>query len=153
MVIQPLHTGGRNRARTMEAQGAQGRVEDPSPIRVLLWLQGASQGHSSPGSDIVACISRWSANIIYNNAAPPLHTRVILGDDMNRRRRARTVKPNAGQGRVECPATVVVLYRLEEDKDGIHHVSCNAAIWCMQPKQNPSCAHDPAAQLRILLIA
>ena len=47
MVIQPFHTGGRNRARTPEVQGAQGRVEDPCPIRVLLWLQGGSQGHSS----------------------------------------------------------------------------------------------------------
>ena len=72
---------------------------------------------------------------------------------MKRRRRARTPKHKGGQGRVECPATVVVLYRLEEDKDGVHLVSCNAATWCMQPKQNPSCAHDPAAQIRILLIA
>ena len=72
---------------------------------------------------------------------------------MKRRRRARTPKQNAGQGRVECPATVVVLYRLEEDKDGVHLVICNAATWCMQPKQNPSCEHDPAAQLKKLLIA
>ena len=44
MVIQPFHNGGRNRARTPEVQGTQGRVEDPCPIRVLLWLQGGSQG-------------------------------------------------------------------------------------------------------------
>ena len=60
MVIQPFHTGGGDRARTIEAQGAQGRVEDPCPIRVLLWLQGGSQGHSSPGSDIVVCSKKES---------------------------------------------------------------------------------------------
>ena len=64
MVIQPFHTGGRNRACTLEVQGAHGRVEDPCPIRVLLWLQGSSQGHSSFVSNIVVCSSRWSANII-----------------------------------------------------------------------------------------
>ena len=60
MVIQPFHTGGRNRARTIEVQGAQGRVEDPCPIRVLLWLQGGSQCHSSYFSNIVPCSKKQS---------------------------------------------------------------------------------------------
>ena len=61
MVIQPFNTGGRNRARTREVQGAQGRVEDPCPIRVLLWLrQGVSQGLSSPGSNTVVCSEKQS---------------------------------------------------------------------------------------------
>ena len=60
MVIQPFHTGGRNRARTPEAPGAQGRVEDPSPIRVLLGLQGGSQGHSSCISNTVVCSKKQS---------------------------------------------------------------------------------------------
>ena len=60
MVIQPFHTGGRNRARTREVQGAQGRVEDPCPVRVLLWLQGGSQGHSSRISDVVGCSKKQS---------------------------------------------------------------------------------------------
>ena len=64
MVIQPFHTGGMNRARTPESQGDQGLVEDPCPVRVLLWLQGGSQGYSSFLSDTVACSSRSSANII-----------------------------------------------------------------------------------------
>ena len=58
MVIQPFHTGGGNRARTIEDQ--DGRVEDPCPIRVLLWLQGGSQGKSSPGSNIVVCSKKQS---------------------------------------------------------------------------------------------
>ena len=62
MVIQPFHTGGRNRARTeaVQVQGAQGRVEDPCPVRVLLWLQGGSQGLSSPGSNTVVCSKKQS---------------------------------------------------------------------------------------------
>ena len=60
MVIQPFHTGGRNRDRTPEVQGAQGRVEDPCPIRVLLWLQGGSQGHSSCISNTVVCSKKKS---------------------------------------------------------------------------------------------
>ena len=56
MVTQHFHTGGRNRARTIKVQGAQGSVEDPCPIRVLLWLQGGSQGLSSCNSNIVG----WS---------------------------------------------------------------------------------------------
>ena len=61
MVIQPFHTGGGNRARTTpEVQGAQGRVEDPCPIRILLWLQGGSQGHSSCISDSVGCSKKQS---------------------------------------------------------------------------------------------
>ena len=64
MAIQPFHTGGRNRDRTIKVQGAHGCVEDPCPIRVLLWLQGGSQGYSSLVSDTVACSSRSSANII-----------------------------------------------------------------------------------------
>ena len=49
---------GRIRARTREVQGAQGRVEDPCPIRVLLWLKGGSQGHSSRFSNIVVVCSK-----------------------------------------------------------------------------------------------
>ena len=60
MAIQPLNTGGRSRARTREFQGAQGRVEDPCPIRVLLWLQGGSQGQSSCNSNIVPCSKKQS---------------------------------------------------------------------------------------------
>ena len=60
MVIQPFHTGGRNRARTTEVQGAHGRVEDPCPIRVMLWLQGGSQGQSSYFSNIVPCSKKQS---------------------------------------------------------------------------------------------
>ena len=60
MVTQPFHTGGRNRARTAEVQGAHGLVEDPCPIRVLLWLQGGSQGHSYRISNIVGCSKKQS---------------------------------------------------------------------------------------------
>ena len=60
MVIQPFLTGERNRARTTEAQGAHGRVEDPCPIRVLLWLQGGSQGHSSFLSNTVVYSKKQS---------------------------------------------------------------------------------------------
>ena len=62
--IRTMHDGddGRIRGRTLEVQGAQGRVEDPCPIRVLLWLQGGSQeGLSSLVSDTVPCSSRWSS--------------------------------------------------------------------------------------------
>ena len=44
-------------SRTPEAQGAHGGVEDPCPVRVLLWLQGGSQGLSSLVSDTVSCSS------------------------------------------------------------------------------------------------
>ena len=60
MAIQPFHTGGRNRDRTPEVQGAHGRVEDTYPIRVLLWLQNGSQGHSSYISNIVDCSKKQS---------------------------------------------------------------------------------------------
>ena len=52
-----LVDGKRSLCRTIEVQGAQGRVEDPCPIRVLLWLQGGSQGNSSCVSDTVDCSS------------------------------------------------------------------------------------------------
>ena len=60
MVIQPFHTGGGIQVRTFEAQGDQGRVENPRPIRVLLWLQGGSQGQSSCISNIVVCSKKQS---------------------------------------------------------------------------------------------
>ena len=58
---------GRRQCRTTKIQGAQGRVEDPCPIRVLLWLQGGSQGHSSVGSNIVLCSSIGRAQRLSGN--------------------------------------------------------------------------------------
>ena len=95
MAIQPFHTGGRNRARTIEVQGAQGRVEDPCPIRVLLWLQGGSQGHSSCNSNIVVCSSR-RAQMLSGNHCAFFSSDTPTQDD--RRTRGRTPEVQGAQG-------------------------------------------------------
>ena len=98
-------------------------------------------------SDAADRAPRLSGN--QGDAAFP-HTRSILGG--NGRCRCRTLEVQGAQGRVECPVAMIILCRLEEDKDGVHSSKCNAAIWCMQTKPKPisnTCSHDPAAQLRI----
>ena len=132
---QPFHTGGRSRARTPEVQGAKGRVEDPCPIRVLLWLQaGGSQGLSSHISNIVPCSS---AEVIRQSRCCSLYTDTdhawgccgIAGI------RGRTSEAQGAQGRVEDPCPIRVLLWLQGGSQG--HSSCISNIVVCGKKQSP----------------
>ena len=116
--IQTMHGDAEScQGRTTKVQGAQGRVEDPCPIRVLLWLQGGSQGHSSLVSDTVSCSSIGRAQRSANQGdAAFLQIQTMHGDAESCQ--GRTTKVQGAQGRVEDPCPIRVLLWLKGGSQG-----------------------------------